>query len=315
MPLPPPLARRDHYECCAATTATGYELKYPIEHGIVTNWTDMKKITPQERPVSLTDALLNPNANRERMTQITFETFNVPALYAAIRTTSSLCASGHTTGTVTIPGDGVSHTVSIYEGYTLHHAILRWPGRDLTEKLMKNLTEQGVSFTAAAEREIAREVKEKLRCFGADYDTELKCTAEIDKEKTDKLPDGNVISVDAERFHSVEKLIQPNFFGKEANGCNDTAFKYSTMCDADIHKNLYVHVMWSGGTIVFQRIFQHMTKELTTLAPSTMKIKDVLPDDDIITVAPNVSCGARVLFQPCFTHKQASGVHDTSSSS
>ena len=45
--------------CCAATAATSCELKCPIEHGIVTNWTDMKKITPEEHPASLTDALLN----------------------------------------------------------------------------------------------------------------------------------------------------------------------------------------------------------------------------------------------------------------
>ena len=112
----------------------------------------------------------------------------------------------------------VCRTVSIYEGYTLHHAILRCPGRDLTEYLMKNLTEQGVSFTAAAESEIAREVKEKLRCFGADYDTELKSTAEIDKEKTHELPDRNIISIGAECFHCVDILFQPSFIGKEATG-------------------------------------------------------------------------------------------------
>ena len=61
------LARRDGKGCCAATAWTRYELKYPIEHGIVTNWTDMKKITPEERLVSLTDALRIPKANRERM--------------------------------------------------------------------------------------------------------------------------------------------------------------------------------------------------------------------------------------------------------
>ena len=95
------LARRLGNGCCAATAATGCELKYPIRHGIVTNWTDMKKITPEEHRVSLTDALLTPWANRERMTQITFETLNVPAINAAIQSTSSLCASGHTTCTVT----------------------------------------------------------------------------------------------------------------------------------------------------------------------------------------------------------------------
>ena len=87
-----------------------------------------------------------------------------------------------------------------------------------------NLIEQGVSCTAAAEMEIAPEVKEILRCFGADYDTELKSTAEIDKGKTDKLPDGNIISVGAERCsHCVDMLFQPNFIGKEANGCHDTS--------------------------------------------------------------------------------------------
>ena len=108
-------------------------LKYPVEHGIITNWNDMEKIwhhtmyivAPEKRPVLLTEAPLNPNADREKMTQIMFETFNLPAMYVAIQAVLSLYASGRTTGMVMDSGDGVSHGVPVYGGYALPHAIVR----------------------------------------------------------------------------------------------------------------------------------------------------------------------------------------------
>jgi actin beta/gamma 1 len=104
-------------------------LKYPIEHGIVTNWDDMEKIwhhtfynelsvAPEEHPVLLTEVPLNPKANREKMIQIMFETFNTPAVYIAIQAVLSLCAAGRNTGMVVNSGDGVTHCVPIYQGKT-----------------------------------------------------------------------------------------------------------------------------------------------------------------------------------------------------
>ncbi|XP_047306695.1 actin-66-like [Impatiens glandulifera] len=266
-------------------------LKYPIEDGIVSNWDDMEKVwhetfydlrvSPQDHPVLVTEAPLNPKANREKMTQIMFETFHTPSMYVVNQAVLSLYASGRYNGIVLESGEGVSHTVPIYNGQAIPHTTFRLDlaGRDLTNHLMKILIKGGYSFT----REIVRDMKEKLTYIAMDYEQEIKTsrTSSSSVEKTYELPDGQVITIGAERFQCPEILFQPSMIiGMEAAaGIHEMTYNSIIKCDVDIKRELFGHIVLSGGSTMFPGIADRMSKEIIALAPHRMEINVFAPPE------------------------------------
>ena len=273
-------------------------LNYPIGHGIVEDWGAMEKIwhytfytdlriDPAEHPCLLTEPPLNPRPNREKMCEIMFETFNTPAIYVAMQAVLSLYASGRTTGLVCDSGTGVTHVVPIYEGFALTHAISRLDlaGRDITEYLMRLLRQRGYSLTTSAEKEIVRDIKEKLCYVALDPEKELKLAEKVSgMEKSYMLPDGETLTVGVERFLAPEVVFNPSAVGKESPPFDEVIVESVSKCDIDLRRDLYSNIVLSGGSTMFPGLKERLTREISEMIPENVEVKIIAPPERMYSV-------------------------------
>ncbi|KAF8948243.1 actin family [Linnemannia elongata] len=266
------------------------KIKYPIEHGIVQDWDDMERIwqyiysdelktLSEEHPVLLTEAPLNPMKNREMAAQIFFETFNVPALFTSIQAVLSLYSSGRTTGVVLDSGDGVTHSVPVYEGFAIPHAIQRVDiaGRDVTEHLQLLLRKAGYHFHTTAEKEVVRIIKEKT-CYLPLFPAKEEKDAG-GKYEDFMLPDGNVIKLGAERFRAPEIMFNPEIIGQEFPGIHQVVVDSISRSDMDLRKSLYSNIVLSGGSTLCKGFGDRLLLEVKKLALKDIKIKISAPPE------------------------------------
>jgi actin, other eukaryote len=266
-------------------------LSYPLQGGSISNWDDYEKIlahifsnelrvNPSEHPVIITSSQLMSKEHREKITSLLFEKFNVPAFYLINQAVAALYSAGKTTGVVLESNNGITSCVPIYEGTVLHHAIEQLPfgGADLTSYLAKLLTERGYSFTSQSELEIVRDIKDKLCYVSEDYDVEMKKN-ESEIEKNYEMPDGQVISLAAERFRCPEALFQPSHLGLEHNGIHHSLFSAIGKCDIDIRPDLYSNIILAGNNTLFKNIEIRLEKELKKLAPKVEEISIKAPPE------------------------------------
>jgi len=269
------------------------EVHKPIQHGIVTEWEDMKiildhtfknelNVSPEEHPVIITETPLNPKENSQQMTQIMFETFNVPGMYIAMDAVLSLYASGRLTGIILDVGDGVTHAVPIHEGFALPNAIIRLDlaGSDITDYLNKLLIEKGYKLTTHSDREIVKDIKETLCYVAQDFDEEMKtATKGSNIQKDYELANNEVITLDTERFRAPEALFEPTLIEIKSPGVHEIIYNSIMKCDVDIRNDLYKNIVLSGGSTMFSGFEDRLKKGIVSLAPSTTNVTIISPPD------------------------------------
>jgi len=255
-------------------------LKYPISHDIITDWdaleelwghtfSDVLQVHPQDHPVLLTQSTLGPTLHPEKMAQIMFETFNVPGMYLATEGQLALYASARTTGIVLNIGHGICHIVPVYEGGTLPHATHRMSvaGHDLTQYLVKLLYHRGYEFLTSAEVEIVRDIKEKCCYVASNFDEQQQRAGSptTSLECAYRLPNGDLVFLETERFRCVEALFQPHLLDLEVPGLHQQVHNSILKTDPWIRKEFFANVVLAGGSTLFPGMADRLQSELTEL--------------------------------------------------
>jgi len=210
------------------------------------------------------------------MAEIFFENFQVPRFYVAIQAVMSLYSHGRTTGLVVDSGDGVSHTVPVFEGFSIPAAILRMDiaGRVLTNFVKKLIQEHcGKDMTSSSEKESVKKIKEDL-CFVCEtqaqydeYSAEANTSSAHDKNY--ELPDKSVINVKGVvRFRGPELLFQPNLDGESCDGLHTLTANSIAKADLDVRKDLAKNLILSGGSTMYEGLPDRLKNEVTTLLPA-----------------------------------------------
>jgi len=252
------------------------QITYPLENGIVRNWEDIQyvwdytffeklKIEPKDTKILLTEAPMNPKANREQMVKVMFEKYGFQGVYIGIQAVLVLYAQGLLTGVVVDSGDGVTHIIPVFDGFALPHLTKRLDvaGRDITRHLIKLLLLRGYAFNRTADFDTVRQLKEKLCYVGYDLNMEktlaLETTVLVEPYT---LPDGRVIRVGAERFEAPEILFQPSLIGLECKGMAEQLFLTIQQADIDTRMEFYQHIVLSGGSSMYPGLPSRLEKDL-----------------------------------------------------
>ena len=269
----------------------------PMKGGVIKDWNAMErfweycfykmlKINPSEHTVILTETALNTKENKNKIMEIMFEVFNVPAVYIGMQAVLSLYATGRMTGCVISSGENVTDIVPICENYVNNQAIqkIELAGQDITKFLQKLMRQAGYPLITEQEKRVLIDIKENECYIAADFEEEITIAKDISKiQKEHLMPDGNKIIVGIERFTAPECIFNPSIMGKELPPLHEALYEAIIQSDIHYRKELFNNIILSGGNTLFSGFKERISMELRKLIPESSNIKIIAPEDRMIT--------------------------------
>ena len=270
------------------------KLRYPIKHGIFENEKDISlifnhifsklKFSPEKvasHPLLIAEPILNPKSNREKITSILFEKYNIPSLIFAYQPSLSILAFSYTTGVVLESGDGVTQICSICDGYSIPSSFIRsdFGGEDVSDYFRKLLKMRGIDLISDTEKLLMHEIKKK----------NLFCNLERKKEENIAskyiLPDLNVIQIDSEKYMAPRVLLTPSLVGKNCLGLHQMVVACLEKVNIELREKLLDKIQFTGGNSNIKVLSEVLHTQIRGLLPKYgTKIK-IKPNQNIGTIS------------------------------
>ncbi|XP_062969696.1 uncharacterized protein LOC134390366 [Cynocephalus volans] len=242
-----------------------------LNRGVVSDWDALEVlwqhlfycrlgVKTEELAVLVADSPISPRTNREKVAEILFEHFHVPAMQTVHQALLALYAYGRTTGLVLGSGHGTSYVAPILTGdlAPLDTYRLDVAGADLTKHLAQLLQASGHSLPKVG---LVNQIKEACCYVAMDMAAEMAHTqakAQVDFV----LPDKQVITLGSERFCCPEALFQPTLLGVNQPGLSQLALLSISRLEAKQQEQLLANVVLDGGSTLVSGFPERLRQEL-----------------------------------------------------
>ena len=254
-------------------------LKYPIENCVIKNFDDFEKLihhtlynelraAPEGHGVVLAT---QPTTIHQlsKIISMFFETFHVPQLQIVSEQQCVAYANGRINAIVIDFGLTSVRVAILINGAILDGSLIQINvgGRDVTDYQMKLMTERGYSFTTTAERDIVRDIKEKLGYAVSD----IKDALGNFKKTTYAMPDGQCVTLGSECFRMNEVFFAPSIIGKDCLSLQNAVAVAISRVSPSLRSNLLANIIFSGGPACIPNLKSRLVVELNRVLPINLR--------------------------------------------